>query len=318
MYIPDLVSSLLFTLQALFRLPTPLENAASLPDSQLPLVIWHGLGDTYNSDSMQGVIDVIHREIPNLYVHSVYVNEDGGKDEEAGFFGDASAQIELVCQQLLNDTKLSRGFNAIGFSQGGLFLRAVLEKCGPESTADGSDTISIKNLITFGSPHLGVSDLPTPACGSFDWACRQRNRLLKSQVWNSRVQHQVVPAQYFRAFNENYEKYLENSRFLVFVNNEVEHEKTDTFRANFGTLNNLVLVQFANDTVLVPKESAWFMGDRDEENQLYAFDKTPIYVDNLVGLKKLHLESRIQFHVTEGEHMRIGDDFLIEIARKYL
>lgn len=57
------------------------------------------------------------------------------------------SQLTTVCEQLKNVTELADGFNAIGFSQGGLFLRAYVEKCNHPS---------VKKLMSFGSPHMGM------------------------------------------------------------------------------------------------------------------------------------------------------------------
>lgn len=75
-------------------------------------------------------------------------------DQFAGFFGNVNNQIATVqqqvrfvfggnrsCLQLANDPKLAKGFNAIGFSQGGQFLRGYVEKF---------NNPPVYNLITFG------------------------------------------------------------------------------------------------------------------------------------------------------------------------
>jgi palmitoyl-protein thioesterase len=54
--------------------------------------------------------------------------------------------VDLVCEQLAKVPELSNGFNAIGFSQGGLFMRAYVERCNQPK---------VRHLITFGSPHGG-------------------------------------------------------------------------------------------------------------------------------------------------------------------
>jgi hypothetical protein len=49
-----------------------------------------------------------------------------------------------VCEMIANDPALQNGFNAIGFSQGGQFLRAVAQRC---------PSPRMRNLITVGSQH---------------------------------------------------------------------------------------------------------------------------------------------------------------------
>ena len=44
------------------------------------------------------------------------------QDVENGFFLNVNTQLDMVCQRLKNDKKLQKGYNAVGFSQGGQFL----------------------------------------------------------------------------------------------------------------------------------------------------------------------------------------------------
>lgn len=44
------------------------------------------------------------------------------EDTEHGFLGNMNEQVQKVCGQLKADPKLASGYNAIGFSQGGLFV----------------------------------------------------------------------------------------------------------------------------------------------------------------------------------------------------
>lgn len=44
------------------------------------------------------------------------------QDTENGFFKNVNKQVEMVCEQLAEDSELADGYNAIGFSQGAQFL----------------------------------------------------------------------------------------------------------------------------------------------------------------------------------------------------
>ena len=50
-----------------------------------------------------------------------------------GFLMNANKQVAYVCNKLKGDMKLAGGFNAIGFLQGGQFLRGYVERCGHTS-----------------------------------------------------------------------------------------------------------------------------------------------------------------------------------------
>lgn len=50
--------------------------------------------------------------------------------------------------------------------------------------------------------------------------------------------------------------YIEGSYFLADINNE--RVVNESYRTNLLKLKNFVLVMFSNDTMVIPKESAWF------------------------------------------------------------
>lgn len=53
-----------------------------------PLVIWHGLGDTYSSVGMVEFADLMREVHPGLYVHRIWLEEDADADQKAGFVSD--------------------------------------------------------------------------------------------------------------------------------------------------------------------------------------------------------------------------------------
>lgn len=77
--------------------------------------------------------------------------------------------------------ELSKGFDAIGFSQGGQFLRAYVQR---------NNTPPVHNLITFGSQHMGISDLPL--CSPFDLLCQVARRAAKAGVYSKWAQENLV------------------------------------------------------------------------------------------------------------------------------
>lgn len=52
-------------------------------------------------------------------------------DFASGFFGSANDEVERACQKIAEHPELkgAEGINMIGFSQGGQFLRAVVQRC---------------------------------------------------------------------------------------------------------------------------------------------------------------------------------------------
>jgi palmitoyl-protein thioesterase len=282
-----------------------IKKITSISDDERPVVFWHGFGDSYNSTEMQRVFDIVHESKPKSFVHSIHIDQDESRDRRASMFSNLNVDIDIACEQLASIPELATGFDMIGFSQGGLFARAAIERC----------SLPVKTLITFGSPHSGISDLPK--CTEGDWLCKKRNQFLlrSGNIWNRNSQSSIVPAQYFRR-QEDYDRYLEYSAFLADVNNERE-QRNETYVKNLEALQKLVLIQFGEDETVHPKCTAWFC-DLDSEGNTLDFDQTIFYEDDLIGLKTLYDNGSIDFLTINGRHMEISDEYFKQLIETYL
>jgi palmitoyl-protein thioesterase len=271
------------------------------------IVLWHGMGDFYsNPDSMGKIIDIIKDELPDTFVHSIAVAETPNDDRNAGFFGIINKQVDYVCEQLVKIPELSDGFDAIGFSQGGLFLRAYVQRCNRPK---------VQTLITFGSPHGGVSDIPN-CTDKFDFKCTLMRSMVKGGVYTDYVQHHVIQAQYYKD-PSNIKRYLEHNIFLPSINNELNIKNT-TYRDQLSSLENFIMVKFNNDTMIKPSESAWFW-TFEEEYKLIPLEDQDIYNQDWLGLQILNQQGKLKFLECPGTHMHIADDYFVkEIIQKYL
>jgi hypothetical protein len=85
----DRISWTLFTMLALVTVClalTSLVYTATINDVR-PLVVWHGLGDTYASPGMVQFESEVKKMHPGIFVHSVYIDQDEKADQRAGFVG---------------------------------------------------------------------------------------------------------------------------------------------------------------------------------------------------------------------------------------
>ncbi|KAK4506036.1 hypothetical protein PRZ48_004001 [Zasmidium cellare] len=307
-----------------------LTSALPSPQSSkpLPLLIWHGLGDRYDAEGLHSVGELAKKIHPGTYVHYIRLNDDGDEDRKSTFFGNVTAQIEQVCSDLHNDKELRSAaggkhgellVDAIGFSQGGQFLRGLLQTC---------DGLSIRNLITFGSQHNGIAAIK--ACGTWDLLCKGALALMKSNAWTQYVQSNVVPAQYYRTLNESTglasEEFLESSGFLADINNEREG-KNETYKERL--INNLrgkfIMFVFEDDTTVIPLESGWFQEvvynktqDGEEERIVVPLRDRPIYQEDWLGLKVLDQRGSLVFRRHPGDHMQLDEGVLEETFGEFL
>lgn len=271
-----------------------------------PVVIWHGLGDNYNASGIHKMMEIIDQLHPQTQVYSIRLNEDPNQDERQSLVGDMNKKLDQVCEEISTIPYLSQGFDAIGNSQGGLFLRGLQERC---------DFVKVHNLITFGSPHMGVMDLPI-CSDPKDWVCKRRNDILKKQVWYGSVQHTVVPAQYFRD-PRDYENYMKYSNLLADLNNESLDSYNVKYANKIRMLNKFVMVKFLDDTTVVPKTSAHF-SDIDPTGEVIGFRDTLLYKADMLGLRTLDLRGGVVFYELEGRHMNIPEPFFADIVLDYL
>jgi palmitoyl-protein thioesterase len=256
-----------------------------------------GLGDNYAAAGLQEVATLAEAVNPGQLVYFVRIDDDASKDRSATFLGNVTEQVEKVCNDLATHQIISTApaIDALGFSQGGQFLRAYVERCNKPP---------VRNLVTFGSQHNGIAAFKE--CGDSDWLCKGSMALLRWNTWSNFVQSRLVPAQYFRDPTQ-YDNYLEHSNFLADINNE-RTVKNPTYKENIGKLENFVMYMFEDDTTVVPKESSWF-------EEVNGTESTPLrarklYSEDWLGLRALDRKGGLKFRSTPGGHMQLSDKVL--------
>jgi len=265
-----------------------------------PTVLWHGMGDTCCYPFSMGKLkDLIEAHLPGIYVYSIEVGDSIEADELNGYFMNVNEQIDYVCKKLKNDSQLANGFNAMGFSQGGQFLRAYVERCNDPP---------IYNLLSVGGQHQGVFGFPK-CPGNNSVACETVRKLLNLGAYNPDVQPHLVQAEYWHdPLNE--EEYLEKCVFLPDINNA--NSVNETYRKNFISLNKFVLVQFTEDTVVQPRESEWFgWYAPGQDKELVNVTETSLYKDDTIGVKYLMDNKKVEFIPCKGDHLQFTEDWFI-------
>lgn len=302
----------------LLRLPAALSIltlAAALPaptskSTPLPLLIWHGLGDTYDADGLRSTGDLAEKVHPGTYVYYIHTDENSNNDRSNTFFGNVTAQIAQVCADIHADPGLNwpdhgKGelrVDAMGFSQGGQFLRGLLQRC---------EGLRVRSLVTFGSQHNGISQFQH--CGAWDLVCKGATALVKGNAWTDYVQGKVVPAQYYRTVNATThaptDEYLRASGFLADVNNE-RAVKNEVYAQRMAALEKFVMYVFDEDTTVIPRDSGWFAEVNATSGETTPLRERALYQEDWLGLKKLDEKGGLVFRNASGGHMELGEEML--------
>ncbi|KAK0168978.1 hypothetical protein PV327_002734 [Microctonus hyperodae] len=259
------------------------------------------------SFSLGKIKNILENEIPGVYVKSIKIGNDVVEDVINSYFKNVNEQINEVCRDLSNDVKLKSGYNAIGFSQGGQFLRAIAQRC---------PSPQIKNLISLGGQHQGVYGLPN--CGSIHHPlCDYLRKMLNYGAYSKFIQNRLVQAEYWHDPLQE-DEYKKKSAFLADINNELVIN--ETYKENLQRLNRLVLVLFENDTMVQPRESEWFGFYKPGQSvELETLQQSQLYKEDRLGLNKMDKNGKIHFLSVAANHLQFTDHWFNEtIIQKYL
>lgn len=298
---------------AALALPTVLSSVvpqtvivAPMGARPLPLVVWHGLSDSYDASGLKSVMDLAERVNPGTYTYAIRLSNDSSADRRATFFGNVTTQVSDVCSELASHPVLSRApaINALGFSQGGQFLRAYVQKCNDPP---------VRNLVTFGAQHNGIAEFQK--CAPVDLLCKAAISVARKSVWTQFSQNGLVPAQYYRS-PEDLPSYLNYSNFLADINNE-RQDKNETYARNLASLKKFVMVVFGKDKTVVPRESGHFAEVNVTSKRVTPLRERKIYKEDWLGLRALDEKDGLAFREVDGEHMELNDEVLEEVFAEY-
>lgn len=260
------------------------------------IVLFHGLGDSCCNQRIDHFTRTLSALLPSgnaTKYYSIMIGDTVEEDRRRSFFDDANRQVDLVCKKLVE----LDGFDAIGVSQGGLLLRAVVTRC---------EGLKMRRLITLGSPHLGIT--AAPGCDQMSsepkrW-CRVVQRIIESSAYSPLIRYTVIPAQYYRNPKE-LTKYLRYNRFLADINQE--RRIREDYKRRLLQLERLVLYKFSNDTVLVPSSSAWFgyMNNTTNYNNM---------IVERIGISEMMQQGKVHLKVAQGGHSKLSFDTMKSIA----
>ncbi len=285
------------------------ETTSKSKKTPTPVVLWTGMGDSCNIEWSMGWIQTIIRKTkPGVYIRCIANHHYNSTFRQilSSFLSHMDNVIDEICRVVQEDENLKDGYNAIGFSQGSQFLRALAQRC-PRPR--------MKNLISMGGQHQGVYGLPH-CPGSYTF-CGLLRRIASFFAYLPGLQDYDVQLQYWHDPTKE-ETYRDYSAFLADINQE--NYVNDTYKEGIKNLENLVLVKFTPDSMVEPEESQWFgFYHPGQSETTYTLQESELYKQDKLGLKELDERGGIKFLKVNGDHLQFSDEWFIhEIINKYL
>ena len=288
-------------------------------NATVAVLVWHGMGDACDAQAalLRAVTAALATRGARACARAIGFGESADGDRWSSYAGDAWTQAAATCDFLREDAVVRRlgGFHAVGFSQGGQFMRAVVQRCGEE--------LGAKTLVTLGGQHAGVDAVP--GCGGdvVSAACRAMNAAASAASASGWARHRVIQAQYFRdtSTHARYQRYLETNAFLPRINNEGQANEDARNRAGLISLERFVMFMFEEDDMVSPKESSWF-GSRvvggDNRSRIVPYYENEVFYTAL-GLDALDRDGKIETRLVPGaRHMQFDVDWFVrEVVEKY-
>jgi len=253
----------------------------------------HGL--FASSEAMSHAQSWIEQDFPGIYVHNVEIG-DGQTDSLIVNMND---QVDLFAQAVQNDARLSKGFNLIGHSQGGLVSRGYVERY---------NVPPVYNLITWASPHGGQYGIPAFDVPELD---KLFSEFLESP--DGRLYESVLSFAAYWKDPYNYTTYLNMSIFLADLNNERDI-KNSTYKSNILSLNTMALEDSTADDIVVPYSSPWFESFALNQSEVVVpLKESAQYLEDWLGLRTLDAAGKLQLFETDCDHQ----DFPRDACKKW-
>ncbi|CAK9812741.1 Lysosomal thioesterase PPT2 homolog [Anthophora plagiata] len=264
-------------------------------ESYRAVVIIHGV--LTGSDSMELISNRIQEMHPGTQVYNI--------PRYAGW-----SSLEPMWEQVkeigMDVTSVGaafpEGINLIGYSQGGLLARAILQTFPDHN---------IQNFISLSSPQAGQYGTKFLHLFFPDLICETAYELFYSKVG----QHTSVGNYWNDPHHQ--ELYYKYSKFLPYVNNERSSTRMSMSKRGLTKLKRMVLVGGPDDGVITPWQSSHF-GYYDANETVINMRDRSIYKDDLIGLKTLDESGRLTFitvpHVPHYEWHKnesIVDNYLL-------
>ncbi|XP_077285117.1 palmitoyl-protein thioesterase 2 [Arctopsyche grandis] len=264
--------------------------------SYKPVVLLHGV--LTGATSMELIADRITELHPGTKVYNI--ERFGGWSSLEPMWH----QVQEIGNDIANiSASHPDGIHLIGYSQGGLISRVILQNFLNHT---------VHNFISLSSPQggqYGAAFLHLFFPGLV--------RDTAFELFYSRVGQHTAVGNYWND-PKHQQLFYNYSIFLPYVNNAIMSDRSVQFKEGLLKLKNMVLIGGPDDQVITPWQSSHF-GYFDLNETVIDFESQDIYKKDLLGLKTLDKSGRLHVITVPGVdhfmwHLNVSivDDYLLK------
>lgn len=256
-----------------------------------PVFVMHGIFDS--PASMQIIKKTIlhHQPDTNVTIIDMFNNFDSTVS--------MWKQTEAIRKKYGADFKNPSGVHLIGYSQGGILLRGLIQTTNDHNIHTLS-CLSSPLMGEFGIPLIAQKYVPglTLEIATEVFYTPEWQEFSVANYWNDPTQH---------------DKFLKDSRYLALLN----YPNSTKDRDNFIKLKHISLVGGPNDDVILPWGSSHF-GFYDADLNVHPMEELDVYQEDTFGLKTLNKLGKINkftykniFHTSWPKSVKIIEESII-------
>ena len=275
-----------------------LASTLGLQVERVGLLYMHGCGQSFDHPG-NVVLKNFIEENTGVTVHLIDAFNDFAAPPAESSITPMWIQVPAILEQVKNISAQYDKIIAVGYSQGGIIWRAMIE---------GWDDHNVDTFIAMASPQHGFADLPPEfltamknyVIDSIQEASSYSlgHDFVKAFLYSEKVQNVFSPSNFF--LEPAMYRLYKRTRFFPRLNNEVgaESEKLRQ-KTNFERLRKFLMVGGPDDGVINPWQSEIF-GFRTVDRKILYMNETEFYKKNLFGLKTLDEKGAVDTCVVEG------------------
>ncbi|KAL5254494.1 hypothetical protein ACHWQZ_G014066 [Mnemiopsis leidyi] len=300
-----------------------LRFTTGLEADKVGIVHMHGFWQAFDAQHHLDFKNFVE-EKTGVKVHLIDAFNDIEKPPAESSMTPLWAQVPVILEKVKNISAHYDKIIAVGFSQGGVIWRAMIESW---------DNHNVDTFISLASPQGGQAEIPANYLAlmgggqpqlspffpipksKFSASClglpppplienllsvkeTMKEANVELSPYNPGVQQKFAPSNYYR--NPDTNTFYLQTEFFPKLNNEVGGKKAkQRQKINFERLRKLVLIGGPDDGTVIPWQSEIF-GFRTADKKIVPMEETQFYKDDLFGLKTLNKKGAITTCIKGG------------------